>query len=326
MLNQKSQMMKMKLTERRNAIGAFILLALLSFACNTNPAAVMNDETPTRGRITIGADESFTLLTDAEIQVFESIYTYSDITPQYKPELDILNDFLNDSIQVMITCRKLSKEDDDYLKSKQIYPRTTSIAHDAVAFIINRKNKDSLFRYDSFKKIFSGKINNWSQLSSSNGAGKIKVVFDNNKSANVRYLKEKLQLTDSLPKYCYAVNNNEEVINYVEKNINAIGIVSVNWISDKDDSVSHSFLKVVAVTGEYDSDGIDYYMPHPAYIANKSYPFIREVYMISRETYTGLGSGLIAFVASDIGQRIVLKMGMVPSTMPIRLIQTKSNL
>jgi len=130
----------------------------------------------------------------------------------------------------------------------------------------------------------------------------------------------------TLPEYCYSTNSNPAVIDYVENNPNAIGIISVNWISDPDDSITHEFLgrvKVVAVTQEFFSEGDEFFTPHPGYIADKSYPFIREVYAISRETFTGLGSGFIQFVAGDSGQRIILKMGMLPSIMPIRLIQTR---
>jgi len=109
----------------------------------------------------------------------------------------------------------------------------------------------------------------------------------------------------------------------VEKNPESIGIISVNWVCDPDDSITHAFLKrvkVVGVTPDFDPNGDDFYKPHPAYIADKSYPFIREVYTISRETFAGLGRGFVQFVANDQGQRIVLKMGMVPATMPIRLV------
>ena len=71
------------------------------------------------------------------------------------------------------------------------------------------------------------------------------------------------------------------------------------------------------------SDGNDFYYTHPAYIADKSYPFIREVYVINRETFNGLGSGFIQFLTYENGQRIVLRGGMVPATMPIRLMQVK---
>jgi phosphate transport system substrate-binding protein len=82
-------------------------------------------------------------------------------------------------------------------------------------------------------------------------------------------------------------------------------------------------VRVVGITSEYFSEGNDFFTPHPAYIADKSYPFIREVYAITRETITGLGRGFIQFVAGDQGQRIVLKSGMVPATMPVRIVQIR---
>ncbi len=56
-------------------------------------------------------------------------------------------------------------------------------------------------------------------------------------------------------------------------------------------------------------------------LLRKLYPLYREVYIISKEAYTGLGTGFTAFVASERGQRIVLKLGLVPATMPVRLVE-----
>ena len=145
---------------------------------------------------------------------------------------------------------------------------------------------------------------------------------------NVQTITSKFGLTGSLPNICFSVKTNDEVINFVEKHPEAVGIIGVNWISDPRDSISHSFLskiKVVSITPEFNSEGTDFFSPHPAYIANKQYPFIRAVYTISRETFTGLGSGFTSFVAGDAGQRIILKMGLVPAYMPVRLVEIKKN-
>jgi len=184
-----------------------------------------------------------------------------------------------------------------------------------------------LLRYTDIKGIFEGRISNWKQINPRRNDA-IKVVFDNTKSSTVRYIVERFKLNNKLPSYCYAVEKNDEVINYVEKHINAIGVIGVSWISDKDDSIAKGFLKrirVAAVSSEEDPDGIDFYRPYQGFIADKSYPFIREVYIINRESFTGLGTGFTQWVASDQGQRIVLKMGLVPATMPIRLIKTKKS-
>lgn len=304
---------------------AVLFVALLLANCKRDPNKVL-DETATRGNIKIGVDESFTLLAEAEIYVFQSIYQHARITPVYKPELDVRDDFMNDSIRMMITTRKLTDEEVEFLKTKLINPRTTTIAYDGLAFVVNNRNRDSMLIYNDVKDIFKGRIRNWNQINPSNKSGNITVVFDNNKSSSVRFVREKFQIQDSLPSYCLAANNNEEVINFVEKNVNALGVVAVNWISDKDDSLTNGFLKQIKVVGlsqEFDTEGTDFYKPYQAYIADKSYPLVREVYAINRETFTGLGSGFIKYMSIE-GQRIVLKMGMVPATMPVRLVRTHS--
>jgi hypothetical protein len=314
--------MRTQLLNKKTA-GIIALLAMVVIACDPN--AGLKEETPTRGKIKIAIDESFSLLGDAELYTFQSIYTNAHITPIYKPELGILDEFMNDSVRLIITTRKLTANELSYLKGKLSYPITSSIAYDAVVFIVNPKNNDSLIRYNIIGDIFKGKVKTWNQIDQKNNAGTIKVVFDNLKSANVRYLKDTLKI-DSFPKNCFVANNNNEVINYVEKHINALGVISVNWISDSSDSVTRGFLKrvkVVGITPKYDPVSDEFYKPYQAYIADKSYPFTREVYVINRESFTGLGSGFIAFVSGDQGQRIVLKMGMVPATMPVRIVSIK---
>jgi phosphate transport system substrate-binding protein len=312
----------------RKLLWLFALLLPITFTNCHRGAGAYSEETTTRGNIKIGVDESFQLLFDTEIYTFQALYQNAHITPIYKPELDILDAFMKDSVRLMVTSRLLTKDEEKYLTSRQIVPRTTKIAFDALALIINKDRVDTLIKYPMVKDIFKGTVKDWKQINPKSVPGDIQVVFDNQKSGNVRYFLDKFKLPNQLPKNCLAADNNNEVINYVEKHKNAIGIISVNWISDKNDSVSHVFLNkihVVGVSSEFDTEGAAYYIPHQAYIADKSYPFIREVYMISRESFTGLGSGFISFVAHDVGQRIILKSKLVPATMPIRLVQVKKD-
>jgi len=150
-------------------------------------------------------------------------------------------------------------------------------------------------------------------------------VFDNEKSANIRYFRDEFKLGPQLPVHFYSLKSNNEVIDYVAKNINAIGFVSVNWICDKNDSTCRSFtnkIKIAAVSHQVLSPG-SYFRPEQGAIYDKSYPFTRRINLVSRESFKGLGSGFISWCAAEQGQRIVLKSGLVPATMPIRLIQIK---
>jgi phosphate transport system substrate-binding protein len=305
---------------------AFVVFVALLAGCKSNAVNQLDQETPTRGHIRIGVDESYELLGDAEIDTFEGLYKNATITPVYASEDSILKLFLADSIRLMITSRKLTENEEAYLKEKLIIARTTHIAWDALAFIVNKSNKDTLIRYNTLKDIFTGKVSSWKQVNPSSRLGDLKIVFDNQGSSNVRMITKKLEINGALPEFCYSANSNANVIDYVESHPEAMGIISVNWISDKDDSITHNFLgrvKVIAISSEYYSEGDEFFKPHPAYIADKSYPFVREIYTISRETFAGLGRGFIQFVTHDQGQRIVLKMGMLPATMPIRIVQIK---
>jgi phosphate transport system substrate-binding protein len=300
----------------------FVLMTLLS--CGGGKSKVL-DETPTRGNIKISVDESFQPIMDSEVYTFTHLYKSAKITPFYKPEYDVINDFMNDSVKVIVTCKKLSDYQIQYLRDTLVIARTTTYAYDALALVTNKANKDTLLKYNTIKDIFLGKIKKWNEINPKSKLGDVRVIFDNTKSGNVRYFKELFEIKDTLGKNFFALKSSAEVIDFVSRNADALGIVSVNWISDKDDSLTMSFIKkvnIVAVSQQFINDG-SYYRPYQGSIYDKSYPFVREVYFISRETFAGLGSGFINWACAEQGQRIVLKSGLVPATMPIRLVQIK---
>ena len=284
-------------------------------------------DTPTTGKIKVGVDDSYKLMMDAEIYTFETLYKYAKIDTVIGCEADIIDAFMKDSLPLIIVNRKLTAEEEQYLVSNQFIPKTTKIAYDALAFIVNKENSDTTLFHDQIKDIFNGKIVTWKQINpKKSGRDSVKIVFDNFKSGNTRYFREKFNLS-RLPATCFAVTNNAEVISFVEKNKNAIGVISVNWISDKADTVSHGFLnriKVVSVSSAGNNDpGTNFYSPHPGYIVQGDYPFTREVFCINRQTYTGLAYGFNAFIAGEKGQLIILHCGLVPASQPVRLVEIK---
>lgn len=293
---------------------SYISIVLLSFfSCNRS-----NDptDTPTYGKITISVDDTFKPLIDSEVDTFEKIYNYADVQVNYKPELDAFNDLLQGDIRLIIVPRTLKKEEREEFNKWEIVPKITKIAYDAVALIGSKDIKDSTLTINDINGLLTGK--------NLPGFKKTKIIFDNSNSSTIRFLKEKTGVSE-LSQNCYALNSNKAVIDYVSAEKNCIGAIGVNWISDKDDTTRLSFLKSVKVLEIAQTEDDEYYKPFQAYIAQKIYPLWREVYIISKEAYTGLGTGLTAFIASEKGQRIVLKFGLVPATMPVRLVELIEN-
>ncbi len=306
--------------------GAVAMLSLILSLLSCGSGQRGPTDTPTSGSVKVGIDDAYSLMMEAEIYAFETIYKYAKVKPQYKTEAEVINDFINDSVPLIVVNRKLSDKQEQYLRERQFVPKTTRIAIDGIALIVNKENPDDHFFYKTVKGIFSGKISDWKQINPKSKAGKVAVLFDHFKSSNPRYFIEKFGL-DSLPSTCFAAKNNEEVIRYVETHNNAIGVIGVNWISERSDSVSNRFLQRVKVAGialEGDNDpGAQFYKPYPAYIADGSYPFIRDVFCINRQTYTGMAYGFSSFLAGEKGQLIMLRSGMVPAAMPIRIVEIK---
>ena len=309
-----------------------LLLALIgsvfSFSCSSDSKKPEYTDTPTSGDILILVDESYKPLLQVQIDTFMKIYKYANIRVKYLPEADVFNELMkNDSVRLAVVARPLNKDESAYFDGRKIIPRVNKLAIDAVALVTNPDNPDTLITYEQAGKIFSGQTQTWKQLNPNSKLDSIRIVFDNNGSSNSRYLKETYHLNTPLPRNWSATNSNADVIEYVSKNPQALGVVSVNWISDKDDAEVNAFLqkvKVVEVSSADTTLGKEYYKPYQAYIALKQYPFIRDVLIVIRESRNGLGTGFASFAVGDQGQRLVRLMGMLPATMPIRIIKVNS--
>jgi phosphate transport system substrate-binding protein len=302
-----------------------ILHIAVCISCN-RPSRPTFTDTPTSGEITIVCDESYRPLIAAETDTFLGIYQYAKVHVKYLPEGEAFKELVtNDSIRLIVSARELNESEKDYFKSRQLIPRVTKIALDAVALVINNENSDSLIKYEQLKSIITGNTATWKQLNPKSKLDSITIVFDKSGSANARYLQQKFLEKNQVPKNWFATNSNADVVDYVSKNKNALGVISVNWISDRDDPMANQFLSKIRVVElsppDSSKDASQYFKPYQAYISLKQYPLIRDVFIISREGRSGLGTGFASFVAGDQGQRIVRLMGMLPATMPVRLIQ-----
>ena len=304
------------------SIGIFLSFCLLLNGCNNTPPNAPTD-TPVRGKIKLSVDESLYPLADAEIKSFETDYKDAHFNPTYTSESEAFNDLLKDTARVIIVSRPLSEKEKDYFKKKQLTVVVNKIAIDGIALLVNNKNADSTFTYNEFKSIFSGKITEWKQLKSSLPSTKIEIVFDNRQSSIATYMSERLHLVKT-PDNWTALNSDTAVLNYVQQHENAIGVTGVGWVSETADSLVKSFQHKVKVVGiSSDSTGLDttdYLQPFQDYIALKTYPLRRNVYIISHESYVGLGTGFVNYIMGDNGQKIVRLLGLLPGNADIHIV------
>lgn len=303
-------------------IPLFLSLLVLLSACQQRDKSGKVLDTPTSGHIRIMVDECYKPVIASALDVFDTIYPRASIEAVYSSEGEALAALLRDSTQVVIIARALTEDEiNKYFTPRGFRPPMTAIAHDGIAFIVHPENRDTVFTPDQLRDILSGKVSKWLDFNPKSVLGDIMLVFDNPLSGTVRYVKDSIGGGAPLPPNASAVQTNEDVIKYVAKNKNAIGVIGANWISDTDDKGVQAFLREIKLVDIAKKPGSVGYGPYQSYLITGKYPFQRTLYVINAQARTGLGLGLAAFLASDPGQRIMHKDGLVPATAPMRVIQ-----
>ncbi len=286
-----------------------VVFVIMLVSCQQNKTEV---QTYTSGKEKILVDESLAPIIEDQTYVFESAYPEAKLELVMKSENELINSFLDDSAQVAILSRDLTAAERKHFERKNIRMRVNRFAIDGIALITHNSAQDSTATIDDIIKVLRGEKSSLGNL-----------IFDNANSSTVRYFKE-LAAVKVLPeKGVYALKTNSEVIKYVFDNPGTIGVVGVNWIVqppvDLEEEVSS--LKILGVKNVAGKPGSDaFYKPFQNDIALERYPLTRSLYIINCEGGPGLGTGFASFIAGERGQRIVLKSGLLPDSIPSREI------
>lgn len=281
------------------------------------------------GTTVIAVDETFRPVMEAEIELFKSIYGYSEIKARYLPENGSIDLLLSDSVQMIVASRMLSANEITLLNQRKLFPRQLKVATDAIALIVHPSCKVDQLSMKQIKEVLGGKIVNWNQLSPDSPSIPIKLLFDHKESGIVRFLVDSLCQGNFSTSQAAAMEYNREVIDYTASHPEVLGFVGASWISNRNDSLHLSFhqkIKVLAVSESDQPTSGNSFKPYQAYLLDKMYPLTRSIYMINAEPRSGLATGLVSFVASDKGQRIILKSGILPAVAPTRIVNIRPNL
>ena len=111
------------------------------------------------------------------------------------------------------------------------------------------------------------------------------------------------------------MKKSEEVVNYVSKHENALGVIGSNWLNDKRDTTNVTFnknIRVVSVSRLDKATPMNSWKPYQYYIFNGNYPLVRTIYALLNDPRNGLPWGFSSFMQSPKGQLIFFKAGLLP--------------
>lgn len=288
-----------------------IIISLFFFNCRNK---VDKYDSPVKGKIFISVDESFKPVIEEEIKVYEASHPGTEIVASYKSEVNCFRDLDKDSTRLIIVSRGLTDAENAYYKQKLSYKaKWDAVAYDAIAVIVNAHSKDSVFTLAELKSYLNGE-----------DTSKLIVLDGNDATSTVRFLKDSLLKGDSFGRNVMAADGSKKLINYVARNINAIGFVGTSWVGDEDDTAQQHYAKEIQlalVECRVCGPGV-FARPSQATIAANEYPLWRPLFYILKENSNGLGSGFTTFLSLEQGQLIFRRSYLVPGKMDFTVRKT----
>ena len=291
-----------------------IILSLFIFSCGLKEDITKKDS-PTSGKTNLFYDEGLTLHVKNQIYTFQTTYKYADINLHSSNEKACIEALYNDSSKVIAISRELTEKELTQFKAKNIFPQTSIVAVDAIAFIVSKAFNDSTISIKELTELLKGNDSTFMK------GQHINIVFDNANSGSTRQLKDSLIPLQSFGKNCTALNNTTELIKAISANPKSIGVCDYAWLSDKDDNTTKEFLKTIKILAVSKNNNEISYMPDQSNIATKNYPLCRSICIIRRSAEFSLGKGIETFIAGPTGQLMFLKQGLPPNRQEERLIE-----
>ncbi len=301
----------------KDILNCIVILSIVFASCNQKTNSDSGSDQFTSGTYNFVFDESISPILDQEIYVFKSLYTEAKPNVIYQPENKILDLILNNKARFAVMGRDLNKSEVKLLSNRNLPPKIGKVATDAITLIVGKNIIDTVMTLQDVKNLFSANTKNTKNL-----------VFDNPNSSVLNYLKNYFNLKNSNQKNIYAVKNSKEVIKYVAEHDNSIGFISYSWLIEPDSDYINATknIKMISIVDENLKGVKNYFKPSQSTLALKQYPLTRSIYVIDCTGKVGLGTGFSAFLQSERGQKIVLRSGLLPDSMPTREISIKKEL
>jgi len=172
------------------------------------------------------------------------------------------------------------------------------VAYDALAVIVNPKNKVSKLTREQLEGIYTGKITNWKEV----GGDDMKIVMYGRETSSGTYefFKENVLNKKNYASSMLNMPATGAIIQSVGQTAGAIGYVGLAYLTAE--------VKDVAVS--YDK-GKNYVNASVANAKNKTYPIVRPLFYFVPKATEAKTKSFLDFVLSPAGQKIVEEVGYI---------------
>jgi phosphate transport system substrate-binding protein len=212
---------------------------------------------------------------------------------------------LNGTVSIANASRAIKPEEIDTAKKNGVDPVEFVVARDAIAVIVHPKNPVNQLTLQQISDIYSGNINNWSEVGGEDRPI-VRLSRETNSGTHVYFLETVLRLGSKDNKTLFSMDtlllpSSEGITAEVSDNPNAIGYDGLGYMVPE--------VKMLAVAKEA---ATGYILPSVDTVNDGTYPISRDLYMYTNGQPVNEIKAYLDWIISPTAQEIVTKLGFVP--------------
>ncbi len=300
----------------------FILSILIITGLLQIGACVQNTKSESqislKDTLEIWVDTSLAVLINEQRKAFENEYNTPFIQLHYAQESSIIKKLLSNELNCAVLQRNLSGEEARFLTSKEDFnPKQYIIAHDAFVFIANKECELEYMTPEHLSVYFTGK-----------NLMKYQFVFESNNCQAIPYFKSYLHLNDAEMSKGFSKNGLQDLIDFISKDKNSIGIIPFSYISDIEAESTSEMLKNLKILSVKYTDSTNTELlvnPSQESITTKDYPYTMPIVLLNCNMEKKSGTNFVNYIFKPKAQRLFLRCGMVPAIFPGREVIINTN-
>jgi phosphate transport system substrate-binding protein len=289
---------------RRTTIGSLLFtILLLSTACG--PTTSQESRTSASRPIENKGSDTIVNLALAWAEAYQKIRPEVSLSVTGGGSGTGIAALINGTVDIANASRQIKTEEQAEAEANGVTPTEFIIARDAIAIIVNHENPVDNLTLQLISDIYSGKINNWSEVGGEDRPI-VRLSRETNSGTHVYFLENVLRLGDKESETLFSVEtlllpSSEGITSEVRENPNAIGYDGLGYVTDE--------VKVVGVGLSLDGPFV---YPSPETVNTNMYPIARDLYMYTVGEPTGEIKAYLDWILSPQAQEIVSELGFVP--------------
>lgn len=265
-------------------------------------------ESPTSGTLSFVCAESVAPVLQKEAADFMRLYTKAVITLDSTTTREALMKLGSGATRLVVISRALNAEEKKSFAAGNVAVDTFALAKGGIAVIVHPDSPVRRLTLEQIRDIYSGKVDRWEEVGGK--GGKIVPLSLSRNSGTAEVFFQGIGADTTFAPALQVVPTSHEMIEKVAADRGAIGFVGMNWLSDR--------VRALAVARTASGEYIDI---HQASVYQRTYPLVQTIYAVKTGGAYGLANGFVAYLTSGPGQKIFLNAGLVPATMPVKLIK-----